>query len=49
VMVFALHEAAEIGDVAAVRCLVASGADLEEPNECGSSKASRFSCNEASQ
>ena len=31
VMAMSLHDAAKSGDVAAVRRLVASGADLEEP------------------
>ena len=34
-MALTLHDAAESGDVAAVRRLVASGADLEEPGEEG--------------
>ena len=33
VMATTLHEAAEIGDVEAVRRLVADGADMEEPDE----------------
>ena len=44
-MVSALHEAAEVGDVAAVRCLVASGADLEEPGEGGARPLHVAACN----